>query len=153
MMGDYVKAKSLDEVVMTDVHNNLTKVIKSYKKEHSQENYHNVLRAIFSDVEQTVIVPSRLNKEKTGFDLKGICADDNNEYLVFYTDKAFIDRDKDESFLIMTLRGIFDSVLNTNSYNGVIIDPDLHMKEDKDYNQCIILKEHVVKILTSADSQ
>ena len=123
MMGDYMKAKSLDEVVMTDVHNNLTEVIKSYKKEHSQENYHNVLRAIFTDVEQTVIVPSRLNKEKTGFDLKGICAEDNNEYLVFYTDKAFIDRDNDESFLVMTLRGIFDPVLNTNSYDADKLRP------------------------------
>ena len=147
-----MKAKSLDEVIMTDVHNNLNEAVKMYKKEHSQENYNNVLLKIFSDVEQTVIVPAKLNKEKDGVDLKSIYAEDNNSYFVFYTDKAFIDRDNDETFLIITLKGIFDMILNSDIYNGVIIDPDLEIKDEKDYNQCIILKEHVITILKRADS-
>ena len=148
-----MEAKSLDEVIMTDVHNNLNEVVEKYKKEHNQENYHDVLRKIFTNVEQTVIVPARLNKEKNGADLKSIHADDNKSYFVFYTDKKFIDRDNDETFLIVTLKGIFDMVLNSDIYNGVIIDPDLDIKDEKDFNQCIVLKEHVITILKKADSQ
>ena len=148
-----MEAKSLDEIIMIDVHNDLNKAVENYKKEHSQENYSNVLLKIFTDVEQTVIVPAKLNKEKNRADLKSIYAEDNNAYFVFYTDKAFIDRDNDETFLIMTLKGIFDMILNSDVYNGVIIDPDLDIKDEKDYNQCIVLKEHVITILKRADSQ
>jgi hypothetical protein len=148
-----MEAKSLDEVIMTDVHNNLNEPVDKYKKDHSQENYNNVLLKIFTDVDQTVIVPARLNKEKNGADLKSIYAEDNNAYFVFYTDKAFIDRDNDETFLIMTLKGVFDMILNSDVYNGVIIDPDIDIKDEKDFNQCIILKEHVITILKRADSQ
>ncbi len=147
-----MKAKALDKTIMNDIHNNLKKVVDNYKKEHIQENYNSVLIEVFNDLEQTVIVPGKLNIEKEGINLKSIEAEDGKEYFVIYTDRSFIDSENDEAFLVMTLEGVFDTLIKGNVYNGVIVDPNLHANEEDDCWPCIILKEHIIRIFESEDS-
>lgn len=42
----------------------LSKLIKNYKNEHNQDNYNKILLNIFSDIDKTLILPSKVRKQK-----------------------------------------------------------------------------------------
>ena len=69
-------------------------------------------------------------------------------YLVAYTGKSFSER-TDEAFISITIRGIKDKVLSDYKCLGICINPDLEIDDSNMMNQCIIPKEHIVKILNS----
>lgn len=126
----------------------LSKLIKNYKNEHNQDNYNKILLNIFSDIDKTLILPSKVRKQKNGFDLKSTYDSSGGMYLVAYTGKSFSER-TDEAFISITIRGIIDKVLSDDKCLGICINPDLEIDDSNMMNQCIIPKEHIVKILNS----
>ena len=135
-----------DEILKKDKNEILFNAVMKYKDNHDQDNYNNVLMSIFKDPNQTLILPSRIGNKKDRFDLKSIYDSDDNSYLVAYTDKSYIE-DTDETFIIMSVEGIINKVLDDNTCNGLCLDPDTKL-DNEDYNQCIILKEHILKIIS-----
>ena len=126
----------------------LKKLVENYKENNNQENYNQILLNIFSDVDKTLLLPSKVRKEKNGFDLKSIYDSNGGMYLVTYTDESFAEN-SDEAFISITIRGIIDKVLADDICLGFCINPDLEIEGTNMYKQCIIPKEHIVKILNS----
>ena len=126
----------------------LSKLIGNYKNDRNQENYNQILLNIFSDVDKTLILPSKVRKDNNGFDLKSIYDSDGGMYLVAYTDSDFVE-DSDEAFIEITIRGIIDKVLEDDICLGLCINPDLKIDDTNMHKQCIIPKEHIVKLLNS----
>ena len=126
----------------------LKKLVDSYKENNSQDNYNQLLLNIFSNLDKTLLLPSRVREEKNGFDLKSIYDSNGGMYLVTYTDKSFAES-SDEAFISMTIRGIIDKVLSDDICLGFCINPDLEINETNMYKQCIVPKDHIVKILNS----
>lgn len=126
----------------------LKKLVENYKKNNNQENYNQILLKIFSDVDKTLLLPSKVRKEKNGFDLKSIYDSNGGMYLVTYTDESFAEN-SDEAFISITIRGIIDKVLADDICLGFCINPDLEINDTNMLKQCIIPKEHIVKILNS----
>jgi hypothetical protein len=115
----------------------LDNVIEEYEKINSQDNYNKLLIKLLSNVEQTLILPSRIRQENDGFNLKAIYNDKGNLYLVAYTNKKYI-ANNDESFIEISLKGILERVLNTEKCVGLCINPDINIDKDNTYSQCII---------------
>ena len=126
----------------------LSRLIDNYKKDRSQENYNQILLNIFSDLDKVLILPSKLRNDNNGFDLKSIYDSNGGMYLVAYTDSGFVE-DTDEAFIKITIRGIISKVLENDICLGLCINPDLKIDDDNMHKQCIIPKEHIVKILNS----
>ena len=126
----------------------LSKLVDNYKKDKSQENYNQIILNIFSNIDQALWLPSKIRKDNNGFDLKSIYDSNGGMYLVVYTDSSFVE-DSDEAFIKITIRGIIDKVLEDDICLGLCINPDLDINDDNMHKQCIIPKEHIVKILNS----
>lgn len=125
----------------------LSTIIENYKNNHNQENYNKVLLNLFSDINNTLILPSKARKDNDGFDLKSIY-DNNGMYLVVYTNGEFIEKN-DEVFIKMTIKGIIEKILETEKCLGICINPDLNINDNNMMKQCIIPKEHIIRLLNS----
>lgn len=123
----------------------LTKIIDDFRKEPIQENYNKVLLKLFTNVEQSLWLPSKIRSDKNGFVLKSIIDDNGKDYLIAYTDSKFIDKN-DESFIEISFKGIIEKVLSSETCDGICINPDSEITINNSNNQLIILKEYIIKL-------
>lgn len=125
----------------------LEELVEDYKKDHNQENYNNIITKLFTNIEQELILPSVIRKDNNGFELKSSYDFNGNSYLVTYTSEKFV-TDKDETFIVTSLKGIINNIImkNDNCF-GFIINPDKKINETNQNNQCIIPKDHIIKLL------
>ena len=127
---------------------NIKKEVEDYKKTHSQDSYNKLLIKIFSNLDDILILPSKIRKSNDGFDLKNILDENGGAYLIAYTDEEYIEN-SDEAFINVSIRGIIDKVLSDDICLGICINPDLEINDSNMTKQCIVPKEHIIKILNS----
>ena len=123
----------------------LEKIVENYKNSGTQENYNILIMKLFTNIEQKLILPSIVRKDNNGFDLKSIYDFQGNSYLVAYTSDRYVNKN-DETFLINTLKGIIEIVLNNKNCFGLIINPDKDINEKNREKQCIIPKEYIINL-------
>ncbi len=136
---------NLEESIKGFENKELEKVIEEFKKNSIQENYNNVFKTLFTNIEQDLILPSKLRKDNNGFDLKSIYDENDKWYLVAYTSYKFV-TESDESFLIMKLEGIIRKILEDEPCSGLIINPDKEIDSSNAKNQFLIPKEYIIKL-------
>ena len=126
----------------------LNNIVELYKKEHNIENYHNLLKAFFTDINQILILPSKMRDDNNGFDLKSIYDISGKSYLVAYVSSEFI-KVEDETFIKISIKGILEKILKSENCSGLIINPDLNINQVNMYKQCILPREDIIKILSN----
>ena len=123
----------------------LTKLINNFKENPTQEKYNTIIVKLFTNIDQTFLLPSKVRIDNNGFDLKSIYDENGKNYLIVYTDPQYI-KNEDESFLKVTFKGILEKILEYENCDGILINPDLKISKENNKNQLIILKDYIVKI-------
>ncbi|MBR2247850.1 MAG: SseB family protein [Clostridia bacterium] len=119
----------------------LEEKISSYKKSSSQEDYNeiiNVLGDLYKD-KKTLFLPCKRSAVGEGSDMMTVRASDSKIYIVVLTNNNLPDESID--YALMTVKEIFDIVMEEEMCGGIIINPD-----DSD-KQIFIRKEYIDKLI------
>ena len=119
----------------------LEEKIASYKKTNSQEDYNEIINALgdlYKD-KKTLFLPCRRSPSGEGSDMMTVRASDNKIYIVVLTNNNLPDEEID--YALMTVKEIFDIVMEEDLCGGIVINPD------KDDRQIFIRKEYIDKLI------
>jgi len=119
----------------------LEEKISSYKKSSSQEDYNEIINALgdlYKD-KKTLFLPCKKSSTGEGSDMMTVRASDSKIYIVVLTNNNLPDDTID--YALMTVKEIFDIVMEEEMCGGIIINPD-----DSD-KQLFIRKEYIDKLV------
>lgn len=124
-------------------------IIEMFKKERTQEKYNEVLKRIFLNLDKCLLVPTKL--EDGGDELLGTLKDLHDEmgnsYVVAYSvDYKEIDN-FGEALTLLKIKKILEIVANNEKSCGIILNPDKEIDDNNKFNQCVITKEAIIKVI------
>ena len=127
----------------------LSELINEFKNNRSQELYNNILIKVLGNPDKSLMVITKLeenNKETLKATFKELRDDDNNSYIICYTtDYKEID-DEGGNIVVLNIKSILDTLMTTCA-EGIVINPDKAIDSNNKYNQCVIPKEYILKII------
>ena len=111
--------------------------------------YNEVLKRVFLNMDKCLLVPNKL--EVVDDDLLGIMKEFHDEmgnsYVVVYSvDYKAIDN-FGEALTLLKIKKILEIVANNENLSGLIVNPDREIDENNKFNQCVITKDAIIKVI------
>lgn len=124
----------------------ITDQVIRYKKEHTKENYKEILKLVIENADRNFCIPVDIRLDKNALELKTSFFD-NKSYIPVYSSPEQMAGKRESEMAFMSIEAVIKKLLSSDEWDGLWLNPDPFITPENKDNQCTIPKEDIIKMI------